>query len=108
MRIPRPPRALAWSWLALLALLATTVTLAYQPLGAFNSGIAFTIAVLKTLIVVAIFMELISARPLTIAVAAAGVFWLAILIWLSSRDFTHRTDFPPRPQQDWTTFRSRS
>jgi cytochrome c oxidase subunit 4 len=99
MRLRSPPRELAWSWLGLLALLAITVTLAYQPLGAANAPIALTIATLKALIVAAIFMELRAARPLTIAVAGAGLCWLAILIWLSSADYTRRTGFPPAPQQ---------
>jgi cytochrome c oxidase subunit 4 len=99
-----PPRALVWSWAALLALLAITVTLAYQPLGALNGPVALTIATLKTLIVAAVFMELGAARPLTIAVASAGVCWLAVLLWLAATDFTHRPDFPPTPQQQpWTT-----
>ena len=39
----RPPLALVVAWLALLALLALTVTLAYVPLGAFNAVVALTI-----------------------------------------------------------------
>jgi hypothetical protein len=30
-----------------------------------------------------------------IAFAAAGFFWLAILIWLSGTDFVTRAQFPP-------------
>jgi hypothetical protein len=33
----RPPLALLGTWAALLVLLGLTVTLAYQPLGAFNT-----------------------------------------------------------------------
>ena len=96
MNVRRPPRALAFSLLALLALLALTVTLAYQPLGRFNGPIALTIAATKALIVAAIFMELRERRPLMLAFAGAGVFWLGILLWLSSTDFTRRASFPPR------------
>jgi cytochrome c oxidase subunit 4 len=95
MKLHRPPRALTLSWLALLLLLATTVTLAYQPLGVFHSPVALTIAALKALIVAAIFMELRASRPLIIAVATTGLCWLAILLWLSSNDFTRRSGFPP-------------
>jgi cytochrome c oxidase subunit 4 len=95
MKLHRPPRPLTLSWLALLLLLTATVTLAYQPLGAFHSPVALTIATLKALIVAAIFMELRASRPLVIAVAATGLFWLAILLWLSSNDFTRRSGFPP-------------
>jgi cytochrome c oxidase subunit 4 len=100
MTIPRPPRALLLSWLALLVLLGLTVTLAYRPLGAFNGPIALTIATLKALIVAAIFMELRDRRPLMLAFASAGVCWLAILLWLSSTDFTRRANFPPTAGQE--------
>ena len=38
----RPPLPLVAAWLALLALLALTVTFAYVPLGAFNAVVALT------------------------------------------------------------------
>lgn len=90
-----PPRIVVISWAALLALLGTTVSLAYQPLGRFNLFIALLIATLKALIVAAVFMELRERNGLTIAFAGAGFFWLAILIWLSGADFTTRAGFPP-------------
>jgi cytochrome c oxidase subunit 4 len=95
MTVRRPPRALVVSWLALVALLGLTVTLAYQPLGMFNGPIALVIATAKALVVAAIFMELRDRRPLTLAFAGAGVCWLAILLWLASMDFSRRHDFPP-------------
>ena len=73
------------------------MTLAYQPLGSFNGPIALTIAALKALIVAAIFMELRDRPPLMLAFAAAGLCWLAVLIWLASTDFTRRANFPPIP-----------
>ena len=91
----RPPRALLLSWIGLIALLALTVLLAYQPLGAFNGPVALGIATVKALVVAAIFMELHERRPLTIAFAAAGFFWLGIMLWLVSIDFTTRPQFPP-------------
>jgi cytochrome c oxidase subunit 4 len=91
----RPPRALLWSWVALLGLLGLTVTLSYQPLGAFNGPVALVIAATKSMIVAAVFMELRRRRPLFMAFAGAGLCWLAVLIWLSSTDFTRRAGFPP-------------
>jgi len=91
-----PPSALLLALLALLALLGLTIALAYQRLGALNTPIALAIATTKALIVAAIFMELRERRPLTIAFAAAGFFWLAILLWLAATDFLTRPDFPPR------------
>jgi len=85
-----PPRILIISWAALLALLALTVFGAYQPLGAFNTGLALMIALGKALIVATIFMELRECSGLTIAFAAAGFFWLAIMLWLALADFLTR------------------
>jgi cytochrome c oxidase subunit 4 len=92
----RPPPALLRTWAALLALLGLTVTLAYQKLGSFNTPVALAIALLKALLVAVIFMELRERRPLVMAFAAAGFFWLAILLWLGSADFITRPDFPYR------------
>jgi cytochrome c oxidase subunit 4 len=95
MKIARPSRALLGAWVALLGLLALTVALAYQPLGAFNGRIALVIAAVKALIVAAIFMELRDRRPLMLVFASAGVCWLAVLLWLASTDFTRRAGYPP-------------
>jgi cytochrome c oxidase subunit 4 len=89
-----PPRVLVISWVALLALLGTTVFAAYQPLGSFNLFIALLIATTKASIVAAVFMELRERSGLTIAFAAAGFFWLGILIWLSGIDFMTRPELP--------------
>lgn len=82
-----PPRILLISWVLLLLLLGTTVLIAYQPLGQFNLIIALTIAVLKALIVAAVFMELRERGGIMVAFAAAGFVWLGVLLWLSGIDF---------------------
>jgi cytochrome c oxidase subunit 4 len=87
----RPPVPLIVSWLALLALLALTVTLAYRPLGAFNMVAALAIGTIKAAIVAAVFMELRRRGSQTLIFAAAGLFWLGILLWLGSMDFLTRT-----------------
>jgi cytochrome c oxidase subunit 4 len=87
----RPPPALLGAWLALLALLTLTATLAYVPLGNFNSIIALTIAATKATIVAAVFMELRHRGARTYIFAGAGVFWLGILLWLGMMDFLTRT-----------------
>jgi cytochrome c oxidase subunit IV len=91
-----PPRILVISWAGLVALLAATIFLAYEPLGSFNLVVAMCIAVSKTLIIAAVFMELRERSGVMIAFAAAGFFWLGILIWLSGADFMTRPQFPPR------------
>jgi cytochrome c oxidase subunit 4 len=87
----RPSLPLVVSWVGLLALLALTVTLAYQPLGAFNVVAALSIGSIKALIVAAVFMELRHRGPRTLIFATAGLFWLAIMLWLGSMDFLTRT-----------------
>jgi cytochrome c oxidase subunit IV len=87
----QPPRILLWSWLGLLGLLGLTVFIAYQPLGAFNTGLALTIALAKALIVAAIFMELRNGHGLIRTFAGSGFFWLAIMLWLALADYLTRT-----------------
>jgi cytochrome c oxidase subunit 4 len=86
----RPPLPLVAAWLALLALLALTVTFAYVPLGAFNAVVALTIGSIKAAIVAAVFMELRHRGPRTFIFAGAGLFWLGILLWLGLMDFMTR------------------
>jgi cytochrome c oxidase subunit IV len=90
----RPPRILVVSWIGLLALLALTVSAAYLPLGTANTVVAMTIATAKATIVATFFMELRERHPLTIPVAGAGFFWLAIMLWLALADYLTRPNFP--------------
>ena len=87
----RPPLALIGARLALLALLALTVTLAYVPLGAGNAAVALIIGTIKAGLVAAIFMELRHRSGLTRVFAGAGLFWLGSLLYLGSMDFLTRT-----------------
>jgi len=79
-------------WLALMVLLALTTGLAFVPLGSANLFVSLGIAVAKALLVLIVFMELKGSSSLIRAAAAAGFFWLAIMIALTSADYTHRTD----------------
>jgi cytochrome c oxidase subunit 4 len=74
-----------------MVLLALTVTLAYQPLGALNFVVALAIATAKTALVMVIFMELGKRPGLVRAFAGAGFFWLMILLWLGLVDFVTRS-----------------
>lgn len=87
----RPSNGLILCWAALMALLALTVTLAYQPLGVFNFVVALAIATAKTGFVMIVFMELGNRPGLVRAFAGAGFFWLMILLWLGLMDFVTRT-----------------
>jgi cytochrome c oxidase subunit 4 len=94
-RTRHPPRILLLSWIGLIALLTTTVFVAYLPLGTANTVIALVIATVKGAIVAVVFMELRERHPLTIAFAGAGFFWLAIMLWLALSDYVTRSNFPP-------------
>jgi cytochrome c oxidase subunit 4 len=79
-------------WIALMLLLAATTASAFIPLGSLNLPISLTIAVIKALIVLIFFMELRGSRALVRSFAAAGFFWLLIMITLTGADYWHRTD----------------
>jgi cytochrome c oxidase subunit 4 len=75
-----------------MVLLALTTALAFVPLGSANLFISLGIAAAKALLVLIVFMELKAGSSLIRAAAAAGFFWLAIMIALTTADYTHRTD----------------
>ena len=79
-------------WLALMVLLALTTGLAFAPLGAATLFVSLTIAAAKALLVLLLFMELKAGNALVRTYAAAGFFWLLIMIALTAADYTHRTD----------------
>ena len=77
-------------WVGLLVLLALTLGSAYLPLGWLNGVVNLAIAVAKALLVMTFFMHLRSSHYVLRIAAAAGFFWLAILIGLSLSDFLTR------------------
>ena len=79
-------------WAALMLLLAATTAIAFVPLGSLNLGISLAIAAAKALLVLLVFMELRASSALVRVFAAAGFFWLLIMITLTAADYTHRTD----------------
>jgi cytochrome c oxidase subunit 4 len=89
-RIWRPSVDLVLCWIGLLSLLGLTVTLSYQSLASLNFPVAMTIAATKAGLVAAIFMELRHRSGVVRGFAAAGFFWLAILLWLGLMDFLTR------------------
>ena len=85
-------RAILKCWAALMLLLALTTGLAFVPLGSAQLGVSLAIALTKALIVLLLFMELKGSSGLVRVFAAAGFFWLLIMIGLTTADYTHRTD----------------
>ena len=94
MRRFLPPRPLALAWLALMALLGTTLALSFVPLGTGNIVVAMCVSVAKTAIVIFLFMKLAGSPRLAWLFAAAGLFWLFILFGLSATDFLTRAGPP--------------
>ncbi len=98
-----PPRAAThitpvshylWILAALLSLLALSAGSALIKLGSFNTVINLAISVLKTLLVMAVFMHETEARNLTRLTSLLGFVWLAMLIGLALFDFITRTAVP--------------
>lgn len=85
-----PAKAYVLVWLALIALLLLTLGSAYLRLGWANAPINLAIAVVKALLVMIFFMHLRSSHYLLRIVAAAGFFWLALLIGLAFTDVAVR------------------
>jgi cytochrome c oxidase subunit 4 len=75
---------------ALMAGTALTVLIAFQDLGPMNTVVALTIAGIKALLVVLVFMHLKYSSRLTWLFAAAGFLWLLLMIGLTMADFDTR------------------
>ena len=82
---------------ALIVLTAVTVSVALVDLGVMNPVAAMTIAVVKALLVVTIFMNLRHSARLIWLVAGASLFWLLILFALLLGDYLMRTPVTPYP-----------
>ena len=79
-----------WYGSACWRLLLLTLGSAYLSLGWLNGVVNLAIAVAKALLVMIFFMHLRSSHYVLRHLAAAGFFWLAILIGLSLSDFLAR------------------
>jgi cytochrome c oxidase subunit IV len=77
-------------WLALMALLALTLGLAFVLPGRAGTAAGLAVAALKTGLVLVLFMELGRAHALVRLAAAAGLFWVAILFALTLADVLAR------------------
>ena len=75
---------------ALMVLTAATVGVAFVDLGVFNDVVALSIAVLKAVLVVLIFMHVWHSSRMTKLSIVAGFLWLAILIGLTLTDYFSR------------------
>jgi cytochrome c oxidase subunit 4 len=92
-------RRLVLAWLALLALLATSGASAWLRLGWINGAISLTIALVKALLVLVVFMRLRRAHSLLRLTAAAGLCTLLLLFVLAGADYATRSELRA-PWQD--------
>lgn len=83
-----------WVLAALLTLLALSAGSALLKLGSFNTVINLGVSVIKTLLVMTVFMHETEARNLTRLTSVLGFVWLAMLIGLALMDFLTRTPVP--------------
>jgi cytochrome c oxidase subunit 4 len=90
------------TWLALLALLATTAGCALLRLGWLNTAISLAIALAKALLVAFVFMRLRRAPALPRLAAVTGVVTLVLLFGLALTDYATRTELKAPWQQPAT------
>lgn len=98
-RFAHRARQLLYAWIALIALMLTSLGSAYLSLGAWNPVIGLAIAAVKSAIVVWLFMHLARAGVLLRIVAATGVATLALLFGLTAVDYATRVVQPAAMQQ---------
>jgi cytochrome c oxidase subunit 4 len=78
----------------LMALLGTTVAIAYIHLGKLNMIAALSIAVIKAVLIIHYFMHVRYSSRLLWIFVCAGFFWLGIMFALSFSDFLTRGWLP--------------
>jgi cytochrome c oxidase subunit 4 len=94
-----PIRSYVLVFLALLALTALTVGVAFVDLGSMNTVIALVIAATKMLLVMLIFMHVKYSSRLTKLAILAAFFWLGLLLTFTLSDYFTRR-WTPTPT-DW-------
>jgi len=90
--VDRRLRPLVLTWLALMALLATTAACALLRLGWLNTAISLAVALAKAVLVALVFMRLKRAPALLRLAAVAGAVTLILLFGLALADYTTRTE----------------
>ena len=79
--------------LILLFLTGTTISAAFVNLGRFNIVVALVIATLKATLVVLFFMHAKYSPKRTKLIILAGIFWLALLLFMTLSDYITRVDY---------------
>jgi cytochrome c oxidase subunit 4 len=86
-----PPRVYILIYVALLALTATTIGVAFLELGSWHLWVGLTIATIKASLVILIFMHVWYSSRLTWVFAVSGLVWLAILFAYVLTDYLTRS-----------------
>lgn len=84
-------------WIILLFFTALTTGVAFIDLGSLNTVVALAIAICKAGIVVLFFMHARHSEKLVRVVIGVAIFWLLILIVISTTDFATRNLLPTPP-----------
>ncbi len=84
------PRTYVGVYVVLLFFTGLTAGVAYFDLGVFNPVAAMTIAIVKALLVVLIFMHARYSPKLIWVVGGAALFWMGILFVLTMSDYLTR------------------
>ncbi len=93
-----PVKIYATIWVILLAATVLTALVSFVDLGGdWNAVVALCIAVSKASLVVLFFMHVRYSSRFTWVLAAAGFFWLAILIGFTMADRVSRPWVPSPP-----------
>jgi cytochrome c oxidase subunit IV len=79
--------------ITLMVLTIVTVGAAMVDLGKFNIVVALAIATTKATLVVLFFMHAKYVPKRTQLVIIAGIFWLAILLFMTMSDYVSRVDY---------------
>jgi cytochrome c oxidase subunit IV len=85
-----PVRIYVFVWIALLVGTGLTVAAAEVDLGWANTPLALVIAITKALLVLYFFMELRHSTRMTALTAAAGFFWLVLMLSTFMMDYGTR------------------
>ena len=94
----RHARHLLFAWIALIALMLSSLGSAYLPLGMANGLIGAGIAIAKSAIVASLFMGLWSAGALLRIVGATALGTWCLLLLLGGLDTTQRAHEPAQVQ----------
>ncbi|GAA4468005.1 hypothetical protein [Novipirellula rosea] len=90
MNAPDRLKSLYAAFSALILLLMATIGLSFVDLGAAHTSVGIGIALVKTLIVAAVFMNLLAPNSTVRLASAASMLWLSFLILFVMGDYLTR------------------